>query len=84
MPELYDDRVIQWIVHVVKDTGIYDTVIVRDLLRELGITMNFKGNTVTWDDSTIHMRSQLNTAEIQRLRHISLGIVKNSKILLPE
>ena len=62
MPELYDDRVIEWKVHVAKDTGVYDAVIGRDLLRELGITMNFKTNTVTWDDSTIHMRSQLSKA----------------------
>ena len=62
MPELYDDRVIEWKVHVAKDTGVYDAVIGRDLLRELGITMNFKDNTVTWDDSTIHMRSQLSNA----------------------
>ncbi len=58
MPELYDDRVIEWKVHVAKDTGIYDAVIGQDLLRELGITLNFKNNTVIWDDSTIHMRSQ--------------------------
>jgi hypothetical protein len=58
MPELYDDRIIEWKVHVAKDTGVYDAVIGRDLLRELGITLNFKDNTVTWDNSTIHMRSQ--------------------------
>jgi predicted aspartyl protease len=62
MPELYDDRVIEWIVHVAKDTGHYDAVIGRDLLRELGITLNFKDNTVKWDDSTIHMRSQTSNA----------------------
>lgn len=62
MPELYNDRVIEWKVHIAKDTGIYDAVIGRDLLRELGITLNFKDNTVTWDDSTIHMRSQSSTA----------------------
>jgi hypothetical protein len=62
MPELYDDRVIEWKVHVAKDTGSYDAVIGRDLLRELGITLNFKDSTVTWDDSTIHMRSQRSRA----------------------
>ena len=62
MPELYNDRVIEWKVHIAKDTGIYDAVIGRDLLRELGITLNFKDNTVTWDDSMIHMRSQLSNA----------------------
>ena len=46
MPELYDDRVIEWKVHIAKDTGIYDAVSIgRDLLSELGITLNFKNNT---------------------------------------
>jgi hypothetical protein len=62
MPELYDDRVIEWKVHVGKDTGIYDAVIGQDLLRKLGIILNFKDDTVIWDDSTIHMRSQLSNA----------------------
>ena len=62
MPELYEDCMIEWKVHVAKDTGVYDAVIGRDLLRELGITMNFKENTISWDDSTIHMRTNLSKA----------------------
>ncbi len=62
MPELYDDRIVEWQVHVAKDTGTYDAIIGRDLLRKLGITLNFKNNTVTWDDSTIHMRTNLSNA----------------------
>jgi hypothetical protein len=62
LPELYDDRIVEWNVHVAKDTGIYEAVIGRDLLRELGITLNFKDNTLTWDDSTIHMRTNLSKA----------------------
>jgi hypothetical protein len=62
MPELYDDCIIEWQVHVTKATGVYDAVIGRDLLRELGIILNFKDNTVTWDDSTIHMRTNLSKA----------------------
>ena len=42
MPELYNDRVIEWKVHVAKDTGIYDAVIGQDLLCKLGLTMHFK------------------------------------------
>jgi hypothetical protein len=57
MPELNDNRKIEWKVHMAKDT-VHDTVIGRDLLRELGITINFKDNTVTWDSFMIHMRSQ--------------------------
>jgi hypothetical protein len=56
MPELYDDRIIEWKVHVAKDTGVCHRP--RYIKRELGITMNFKDNIVTWDDSTIHMRAQ--------------------------
>jgi hypothetical protein len=32
MPELYDDRIIEWQVHVAKNTGVYDAVIGRKLL----------------------------------------------------
>jgi hypothetical protein len=53
MLELYEDRIVEWDVHVANDAFIG-----RDLLQELGITLSFKDNTVTWDDSTIHMRSQ--------------------------
>jgi hypothetical protein len=27
MPELYDDWIIEWKVHMTKDTGVYDAVI---------------------------------------------------------
>ena len=28
----------------------------HDIMSELGITLNFKDQTMTWDDSTIHMK----------------------------
>ena len=37
IPELQDDRLIEWDVHVTKDLGSYDMIIGRDLLEFLGI-----------------------------------------------
>jgi hypothetical protein len=78
MPELYNYCIIEWQVHVAKDTGIYDAVIGQDLLRELGISMNFKDNTLTWDDSTTHMRTSLSKAATA---YFLLKIARSLKIL---
>ncbi len=49
MPELHDNRVIEWPMHVTKSLGAYDMIIGRDLLQDLKINLQFSDETVEWD-----------------------------------
>jgi len=49
IPELHDNRSIEWTVHLAKDLGAYDMIIGRDLLSELKIDILFSEQIVTWD-----------------------------------
>ena len=42
--------------HVTKEKSNYDLIIGRDVLRELGITLDFSNNTTNWQDITIPMK----------------------------
>ena len=37
MPDLHDNRAIEWKVHVTKSLGAYDMIIGRDMMDDLGI-----------------------------------------------
>jgi len=56
IPELHDNRLIEWNVHVTKSLGAYDMIIGRDVLTDLGIDIRFSNNTVEWDNSEIPMK----------------------------
>ena len=56
LPELHDDRLIEWNVHVSETLGSYDMIVGRDILSELGIDIHFSTLTCTWDSRTIPMR----------------------------
>ena len=49
---------IEWNIHVdsTPSPHHYDMILGRDIMSELGITLAFKDQTMTWDDSTIHMK----------------------------
>ena len=47
----------------------YDMIIGRDLLRELGITLNFSDQTMTWDESTVRMKDPEEFADISSPLH---------------
>jgi len=49
MPELHDDRLIEWNLHVAKSLGSYDMIIGRDLLQFLEIDIRFSDEMVEWD-----------------------------------
>ena len=53
MPELHDNRVIEWEFHVTKTMGAYDMIIGRDLLTDLGIDVKCSNMTVSWDHADI-------------------------------
>jgi hypothetical protein len=50
-----------WAFHVddrSESSSTYDMIMGQDLLRELGIIMNFNDHTVTWDTDTIPMKDR--------------------------
>ena len=57
IPELSTTRRVTWDMHVTKQNMSYDLIIGRDLLRELGIVLDFKNNTIQWDDVEMPMKS---------------------------
>ena len=56
--KFFENKSIEWNLHVDSTPGLhrYDMILGRDVLSELGITLDFKGQTMTWDDSTIRMK----------------------------
>ena len=49
LPELHEDRTIEWNFHVASTLGAYDMIIGRDLLSFLGIDIKFSNQTIVWD-----------------------------------
>ena len=58
--KFFENKSIEWNLHVDSTPGLhrYDMILGCDVrvLSELGITLDFKGQTMTWDDSTIRMK----------------------------
>jgi predicted aspartyl protease len=58
LPELSNNRTICTSVHVAPKLNQFDMIIGRDLLSNLGITLNFKDHKVQWDDIEIPMKPE--------------------------
>ena len=58
IPELHDNRVIEWDVHVTKSLGAHDIIIDRDLLQFLGIDALFSSLTIEWDGTSMPFKEQ--------------------------
>ena len=63
LPEFFEDRLIEWRVHLADSLGNYDMIIGRDILSELGIDLHFSTLTCTWEQRTISMREGTATIE---------------------
>ena len=63
LPEFFEDRLIEWRVHLADSLGNYDMIIGRDMLSELGIDLHFSTFTCTWEQPTIPMRDIEVTAQ---------------------
>jgi transposase InsO family protein len=63
LPELHDNKMISWDLHVTKNLGAYDMIIGRDILTGLGIDLQFSNNTITWDHSEIPFKDSDATLE---------------------
>ena len=57
LPELHDDRLVEWDFFLVDDLGAYDMIIGRDLMEELGLVVNFSTMTLEWDGAYIPFKS---------------------------
>ena len=57
IPELHDNRLIKWDVHVAKSLGNYDMIIGRDVMKDLGIDLSFSTETIDWDGHTIPFKN---------------------------
>jgi len=49
VPELHDDRLIEWNMHVTKSLGPCDVIIGRDILKFLKIDLRFSDEIIEWD-----------------------------------
>ena len=58
LKEFYENKSIEWNLHVDSTPGPhhYDKILGCNVMSELRITLDFKDQTVTWDDSTINMK----------------------------
>lgn len=53
LPELHNDKLIEWDFHVTPDLGVYDLIIGCDLMEFLGIDVCFSTQEVEWDNATV-------------------------------
>jgi len=49
VPEMHDDRLIEWNMHVTKPLGPCDMIIGRDILKFLKIDLRFSDEIIEWD-----------------------------------
>jgi predicted aspartyl protease len=49
IPEIHDNRLIEWNLHVTDSLGAYDMIIGRDIMSDLKMDIKFSTNTIEWD-----------------------------------
>ena len=68
LPELHDDKLIEWDWHVTSDLGAYDAIIGRDMMDFLGVDIKFSTQTVVWDYAEIPFKD--GDATIEEAYHV--------------
>ena len=58
LPELHDDKLIEWDFHVTPSLGSYDMIIGRDVMEFLGIDIRFSKKEVEWDNAIVPFKDQ--------------------------
>jgi len=53
MPELHDDRLTEWNMHVTESLGPHDMIIGRDILKFLKIDLRFSDEIIEWDGAEL-------------------------------
>ena len=61
IPELQDDKMISWNLHITKDLGTHDMIIGRDILELLGVNIRFSDQTVQWGTKCVPFKDQDST-----------------------
>ena len=58
LKEFFKNKFIEWNLHVDSTPGLHqnDMTLGHDIMSEPGITLDFKDQTMSWDDSTINMK----------------------------
>ena len=58
LKEFFENKSIEWNLHIDSTPGLhrYDMILGHNALSNLGITLDFKDQTMTWDDLTINMK----------------------------
>ena len=56
LPEFYENTLLVWKMHVFDQKLNYDIIIGRDLMRELGIKLDFERHRTRWLDVSIPMK----------------------------
>ena len=57
LPELHDDKLIEWNLHITKDLGVYDMIIRWDVLEFLNIDIQFSTQTVEWGTASMPFKA---------------------------
>jgi len=78
MPELHEDRLIEWNLHVTKALGKYNMIIGRDILQFLKIDLRFSDNKVKWDGSELPFKD--GEATPKEAYHIAEGDVMDDAV----
>ncbi len=63
IPELHDNKVISYDLHVAKNLGSYDMIIGRDVMEDLGIDLHFSSQEISWEGSRIPFKDIDSTME---------------------
>ena len=63
LPELSDTAEMSVRCHVTRQKSNYDLILGRELLRELGINLDFSNNTTNWKDISIPMKPSHSSAK---------------------
>eukprot|EP00957_Ditylum_brightwellii_P109338 8341058-Ditylum_brightwellii.AAC.1 len=67
LPELNPSVHVEHTMHVTNQLGQYNMILRRDLLRELGIKLNFKESIISWGDYQADMKD----ADVTLAEHIA-------------
>jgi len=61
LPDFNDSKVLSWPCYLDETEAIgYDMIIGRDLMNEIGLSLDFKNKEIIWDDLRLPMRKQGN------------------------
>jgi len=78
MPELHEDRLIEWNLHVTKALGKCDMIIGRDILQFLKIDLRFSDNVAECDGSELPFKD--GEATPKEAYHIAEGDVMDEAV----